>query len=77
MPDYTSLADSYYGLSCSSSPLDSPQEDYLLINTFIILFLDVYLFAFLLVLPHSMVHAHFRTLQVSLLALTSFGSLSL
>ena len=58
MPDYTSLANSYYDLSCSSSPLDSPQENYLLINTFIILFSDVYLFAFLLVLPHSMVHAH-------------------
>ena len=76
MQDYTllasSLADSYYVLSCSSSPLDKPLEDSLR-NTFIIPFLDVYLFAFLLVLPYtvySMVHTcffhTFASLSVSL-----------
>ena len=47
-------------------------------NTFVIPFSNAYPFAFLLVLPYSMVHTCFSALlQVSLLALNSFGSLAL
>ena len=47
-------------------------------NTFVSPFSGAYLFTFLLVLPYSMVHACFSPLlQVSLLALTSLGSLAL
>ena len=75
MQDYTSLADPYYVLSCSSGLT----PEYSLRNTFLILILDAHLLAFLLVsVANRMVHACFSALlQVTLLALISFGSQAL